>query len=156
MKSLPLFRHQQRGASLIEVLVAFVVLSAGILGMVALQAKALRNNQNSLERTEAVVLSYSIIDRLRANRTLALAGNFNIPSCPAAGGGSGIGAVEGAAWLAEVAAALGPDACGTVSCAGNVCTVSVRWSTARVNEAHGSNGSGAFADDQEFQTLVRL
>lgn len=156
MRPRHVLRQKQRGTSLIEVLVAFVVLSAGILGMVALQAKALRNNQNSLERTEAVVLSYSIIDRLRANRTQALAGSFNIPSCPASGGGSGIGGVEKTAWLAEVATALGNDACGTVSCAGNVCTVTLRWSTARVNESYGSSGAGAFADDQQFQTVVRL
>ena len=45
-------RARMRGTSLIEILVAVVVLSTGLLGMVALQAKALRNNQSSLERSE--------------------------------------------------------------------------------------------------------
>ena len=43
-------RHSQRGVGLIEVLIAVLVLSFGMLGMVGLQTWSLRNNQSALER----------------------------------------------------------------------------------------------------------
>lgn len=57
------------GFSLIEVLVALLVLSIGLLGLAALQTTGLKLNHQSYERTQAVMQTYDIIDRMRANRS---------------------------------------------------------------------------------------
>ena len=57
--------HQ--GFSLIEVLVALLVLSIGLLGLAALQTTSLQYNTGSYHRTQATFLAYDIIDRMRAN-----------------------------------------------------------------------------------------
>ena len=50
--------------SLLEVLIAVLVLAIGLLGIAALQATALRNSQSSLERNQAVIASYTIADAM--------------------------------------------------------------------------------------------
>lgn len=57
----------QRGFNLIEVLIALVVLSLGLLGLAALQNMGLRLGHQSYERTQATNLIYEMIDRMRAN-----------------------------------------------------------------------------------------
>jgi type IV pilus assembly protein PilV len=58
---------QQHGFSLIEVLVALLVLSIGLLGLAALQTTSLQYNTGSYFRTQSTFLAYDIIDRMRAN-----------------------------------------------------------------------------------------
>ena len=53
---------------MIEVLVAMVILAVGLLGLAALQASSLKNNQTAYYRGLATQLSYDIADRMRANR----------------------------------------------------------------------------------------
>ncbi|HEX7037013.1 MAG TPA: type IV pilus modification protein PilV [Pseudomonadales bacterium] len=59
--------RQQRGFSMIELLVAVLVMGIGVLGVAALQMVSLQNNRLALERGEAVHLAYDVMDRLRAN-----------------------------------------------------------------------------------------
>jgi len=68
--------HLMRGMTLVEVLVATVIISVGLLGVAALQITSLRNNQNSAFRTQATALAQDIIDRMRANRTAALSPQY--------------------------------------------------------------------------------
>lgn len=56
-----------RGVSLIEVLVAVVVLSIGLLGLAGLQATGLRTTTSAYERSQAVFLANNMADRIRAN-----------------------------------------------------------------------------------------
>ncbi|MGO2371309.1 MAG: type IV pilus modification protein PilV [Pseudoalteromonas prydzensis] len=63
----------QRGFTLVEVLIAFVILSFGLLGAVALQAKAKQASFDSMQRAAAVALGNDIIQRIRANDTPQLA-----------------------------------------------------------------------------------
>lgn len=55
------------GFSLLEVLIALLVLSLGLLGLAALQVTSLKFNTESYYRTQATFLAYDIIDRMRAN-----------------------------------------------------------------------------------------
>jgi len=121
-----------RGTSLIEVLVAIVVLSTGLLGMVALQAKALRNNQSALERSQGVVYTYSIIDRMHSNLT-NLASYARTMSTPAPTG-TDLASVDVAAWLTELRAALGADADASIELSGNVATITVQWQDTRATQ----------------------
>jgi type IV pilus assembly protein PilV len=55
------------GFSMIEVMVAIVVLSLGLLGMSALMATSLRNGQSANMRTQATNKAYDIVDMMRSN-----------------------------------------------------------------------------------------
>ncbi|MEG3757922.1 type IV pilus modification protein PilV [Pseudoalteromonas carrageenovora] len=68
----------QKGFTLIEVLIAFIILSFGLLGAVALQAKAKQASFDSMQRAAAVALGNDIIQRIRANDTADLVTNYNI------------------------------------------------------------------------------
>lgn len=67
----------EAGVGLIEILIAVLVLSIGILGLANLQTRALANNSSSMSRSLATIASYSIIDAMRADRANALAGSYN-------------------------------------------------------------------------------
>ncbi len=62
-------RRLARGHSMIEVLVAALVMATGVLGASALQAAGLRSNRIALQRSDAVQAAWSIIDRIRVNAT---------------------------------------------------------------------------------------
>lgn len=59
------------GFSMIEVLVALVVLAIGLLGFALLQTMTLRFTQSAQYRTQATNLAYDLLDQMRANRSLA-------------------------------------------------------------------------------------
>ena len=62
-------RHRREsGFSIVEVLVALLVLAIGLLGLAALQAQGLRFNHDAYVRTQATNLAYDIVDRMRTNR----------------------------------------------------------------------------------------
>ncbi len=61
----------QCGLSLLEVMIAAVILSVGLLGMALLQSTALRATTLTNERSQATMLVYDMIDRIRANRANA-------------------------------------------------------------------------------------
>jgi len=67
----------QAGFSLIEVLVAVVVLSIGILGIAGLQARVVQQNTQTYARTQATILAQNMADRMRANVPGASAGDYD-------------------------------------------------------------------------------
>lgn len=137
----------QRGVGLIEVLIALLVLSFGMLGLAGLQMWSLRYNQSAMERGMAVVQTYAIVDAMRADRIAALNHNFDIGFDASAPTGGSFPAVSLRAWRASLLAALGPGATGSVSCNGEVCTIGVRW-----NDTRGTNQE----PDQDGNTATLL
>ena len=73
-------RTGQRGFTLLEVLIAVVILSVGLLGLAALQATSLKSNHHSLIRSQIAILSYDMIDRMRANMPAVTLGEYNLPT----------------------------------------------------------------------------
>ena len=55
------------GASLIEVLVALLVVATGALGLVGLQVVSAQNNRLALQRSLATVFASDMLERIRAN-----------------------------------------------------------------------------------------
>lgn len=76
-------RDGQSGFTLIEVLVAVVVLSIGLVGVAGLQAVSLKNNQSAFMRSQASALAYDLADRMRANVPSAF-GSMYDPTAKAA------------------------------------------------------------------------
>ena len=64
-------RRQQRGTTLLEVLVTLVILTFGLLGLAGLQAQILIAELEAFQRTQAVMLMNDMIERVSANRTFA-------------------------------------------------------------------------------------
>lgn len=64
--------HKTRGVSLIEILIAVLVLSIGLLGLASLQGFSLQAGQSAYHRTQATNLAYEIADFTRLNRSAAL------------------------------------------------------------------------------------
>ena len=131
-----------RGFSMIEVLIAILVLAFGLLGFALLQTMNLRFTQSANYRTEATNLAYDLLDQMRANRYAA--GQY----AGTAGAGFTAGSVTGAAcsrpvgtaatiaanitrWQCQVAEALGPSASASVTYLNGNVQVAVAWGDQR-------------------------
>lgn len=128
---------RQSGFTLIEVLVAVLIVSVGVLGVAGLQLLSLQNNTSAMYRTQAIQSAYDIIDRARANRDVVYAIGLedNPPQNPR-DCESNICSPQQmrnfdiAGWREELADTL-PDGTGAVAYAGGVMTVTVRWQDTR-------------------------
>ena len=128
---------RQDGLSLIEMLIALLVLSFGLLGVAGLQAVSLKNNQSAYLRTQASFWAYEVIDRMRANRANALNGAYEMgdPEDPAAGDSIPTMDTRATEDLTTWRAALAdlPSGLGAVDCdsASGICRVGVEWDDTR-------------------------
>ncbi|HCF3890620.1 TPA: type 4a pilus minor pilin PilV [Pseudomonas aeruginosa] len=63
-------RHRslhQSGFSMIEVLVALLLISIGVLGMIAMQGKTIQYTADSVERNKAAMLGSNLLESMRAS-----------------------------------------------------------------------------------------
>ncbi|MDY0021618.1 type IV pilus modification protein PilV [Arenimonas caeni] len=147
--ALPHSRRTQVGASLLEVLIAVLILAIGLLGIAALQSLTLKNTQSASERTAAIIQSYAMLDMMRANRPQAIARLYDTgwlceaPEDPAASRIAG----DTARWIGQLQQSVGPTACGRIDCGAVTCIIGVRW-----NDERGTGGDAV----QEIATQTRL
>ncbi len=66
------------GFSIVEVLIALIILAIGLLALAGLQMTGLRANNSAYLLSQATFSSYDILDRMRANRSHAQNGSYNI------------------------------------------------------------------------------
>ena len=111
---------------LLEALVAILIFSAGIIGLIGLQAASIRSTTEAKYRTDAAFLANKVISQMWVDNNLALTATY--------AGTTGTGGPGYAAWLAEVSSTTTglPGATGANSPtiaigANNVVTVTVRW-----------------------------
>ncbi|MHB1175654.1 MAG: type IV pilus modification protein PilV [Sulfuriferula sp.] len=123
---------RQQGFTLLEVLVAMVIVSIGLVGLAGLMMTSAKNNQSAFYRSQASWLSYDIIDRMRANRTPAQNGAYDIALGVAPTGcGSGVAVSDDLCqWNTELQTAL-PTGKGSIVVSGSVATVTVSWDDSR-------------------------
>lgn len=70
-------RRRVMGFTLIEVLVALIIFSLGMLGLAGLHIRMLSYGQSSLMRSQAAALTSDILDRMRVDRTNARRGDWD-------------------------------------------------------------------------------
>jgi type IV pilus assembly protein PilV len=137
----------QSGASIIEVLITMIIVSIGLLGQAALVSQSFKASNTALLRSQATLLAYDMLERMRLNRTQALAGSYSINFTSSPPSGNSIQAIELRTWLASVAGLLpnGKAQIG-VSGTGSV-TITIQWS-----EATSGALNGAAAGSTQFVT----
>lgn len=75
----------QAGFALIEVLITFLVLAFGMLGIAGMLLTANKANNSSYAKQQAVQSAYDIVDRIRANRLAGIAGSYNVSNLTSGG-----------------------------------------------------------------------
>ena len=148
-------QKKQSGFGMLEVLIALLVLSIGLLGIAALQIVSLKNNHSSMSRSLSTISAYTILDAMRADRTSALAGSydFSMPSSISAStckkSGTTLQDVQINDWLGQIQQNLGTTACGSIDCTTtpNTCSIVIQFDDSRA-----TNGSST----QTITTNVRI
>jgi type IV pilus assembly protein PilV len=70
-------RPRQGGFTLLEVLIALLVLSIGLLGIGKLMMLSARANDSAYMRSQATALAYTMLDAMRANRQAAIVQGYD-------------------------------------------------------------------------------
>jgi len=163
----------QRGVSLIEVMIAVLVFSVGLLGLSGLLVMAVRSSHAAYLRTQVTFLAGSMIERMRANPIAVWRGDYDgeatadgsAASCnTAACTPTELAARDRSAWAGLLASTV-PDATGHIRCDrapagfaltpqqigmrppfGGSCAMSVRWTERQVGDKdHGGAAEQTFA-----------
>lgn len=115
------------GFTLIEVLVAVLLLSIGLLGLAALQTSSLRNNGSALIRSHATLMANDVLDMMRADVSSNNPnyGAYVTDYTTAAPAGTSQADRDLASWKGELSKLPGGE--GKITVNGNSVTVSVRW-----------------------------
>ncbi len=151
---------KQNGFTLLEVLIALVILAIGLLGLAGLQSTGLNMNHSAYNRSQATQLAYDIADRMRSNLG-AINTNASIyviadsneasnaySSCTSP---PGCNATDMAGrdlyeWNLGITDAL-PAGTGSISASGAVYTISINWDDNRDGNVN--------TDDPNFQLSVQ-
>ncbi|MDD2800392.1 MAG: type IV pilus modification protein PilV [Methylobacter sp.] len=144
--------NKNTGFTLIEVLIAMLVLAVGLLGLAGLQATSLKNNQSAYNRSQATQLAYDLADRMRANvagKTTYTTGTATATAaCLTTAGCSKEAMAENdlKEWNDAITATL-PGGTGTIAPNAGVFTITITW-----DDDH----DGVTTNNPHFQTSFQL
>jgi type IV pilus assembly protein PilV len=132
----------QSGIGLIEVLIAVLILGTALLTLTSLQTRSLQFNQGAYLRSQANILAYDILDRIRINRDKAVDYDLTMASL-APTGTTTLRDRDVADWLNAVEALL-PNGDGSIDCdSDNKCTINITW-TEQLSSASNENETLTF------------
>lgn len=123
-----------------EVLVALLILTVGLVGMAFMQMRALQAAQSASDRSTAMLITYTVATALQMDRPGASKGDYNgtytASTTPAANANS-LAATIKSGWRASLSQ-ISEAATLTVQCNGQFkpCTVALDWDETRT---HNSN-----------------
>ncbi|MGE4070094.1 MAG: type IV pilus modification protein PilV [Lysobacterales bacterium] len=167
--------NRQRGFTLIEVLIALLIFSLGMMGMAALMIVSVKTNQSAFLRTQASFLAQSMADRMRGNMGQILAYNGTYDAASAGSDPCASGAVctpanlvnrDRALWSQQLITSL-PNPTAVVACDGftlgtidqlgsapfnGLCTLTIQWDEATL--ARGTNSATPGTATPDIQTFA--
>lgn len=142
-------KRLDRGFTLLEVLIALLIFSLGLLGMAGLMVLSVRTNQSAYLRTQATFLAQAMMDRMRANigQIPTYAITYPAPGADPCAGGAACGPANIAAhdiaiWSTQLTDSL-PNGEADIECNGALlgsgiqlgaspyngqCTMTMQWS----------------------------
>lgn len=170
-----LIRTSERGVSMIEVLVALLILTIGLLGVAGIQTQMQTAQLEAYQRSQAIVLVQDMVDRINANRRNAAnyvtgatpLGTSNTTACTTTTTIAQKDMCEWSELLVGAAETTGGSKVGAMNEARGCITlpvatmprqviVSVVWQgiTPTVAPAATSCGSGSYVDDKTRRAMV--
>ena len=120
----------QRGVTLIESMVALLVLTLAVLGATAMQIRVTQFNRSALQRSQTTVLAYYLMDAMRANAKAARAGEYNHALFCRPIPGNSLAQRDLREWYLALRRDLGDaeSTCGAVACDDQgQCAVTIQW-----------------------------
>lgn len=146
------------GFSLIEVMVAVLILGLGLLGFALLQTMSVRFTQSANQRTQATNLAYDMLDQIRVNRLAVgqYVGNYTGATTGCLPGNTVTAATYKTVWECRLGSALGAGSTANVALDAGQVTVAITWGDQRWNDANGDGTVSAAEGNQTFTTVTRL
>jgi len=132
-----IFPRYQIGMTLIEVLVAVLILAVGLLGAVMLQLNALKYTDSSRMTSQASFIAYDMLDRIRANS----GADYSLrrgARAPASTATTSVRDVDLRDFEANIRGFAGESGKGSVAVSADEVTVSISW-----DDSRGANTPGA-------------
>ena len=115
---------KQSGVMLIEALIAILLFSVGILGLVALQVISTQNSVNAGDRSIAASLANDMVSQMLLKNTADIA-NATLTA-------------DISAWKSKVAVTL-PNATGNVASNNGIATITITWKSPSKKSADNQN-----------------
>tara|TARA_R110001583_G_scaffold26571_7_gene95839 strand:- start:6200 stop:6730 length:531 start_codon:yes stop_codon:yes gene_type:complete len=153
-------RKQQTGSSLLEVLIALLIMAIGLLGLASVQIISLKNLNNSQFRSLATAYAYEMAERMRSNRPAVSAGSYDTIDASATDPGctsctsTQIAQLDAYQWNQSISSSVAsgglPTGNGTVLKNGSVFDIKVSW------QEQQQNSDGGIIDDANFTLSVQL
>ncbi|WJI16826.1 type IV pilus modification protein PilV [Pseudoxanthomonas winnipegensis] len=135
----PVNGHRAGGFTLLEVMIAILILGFGLLGLAMMQTMSVRFSESSNQRTQATNLVYELLDQMRSNRLLvaqyaaaSYASTATGTTCDYPKSGDAVSVSDSIAlWQCRARATLGEGSSAVVTYANGVATVSLNWNDQR-------------------------
>ncbi|OPA97759.1 type IV pilus modification protein PilV [Pseudomonas fluorescens] len=131
------FPRLQGGMTLIEVLVAVLILAIGLLGAAVIQLNALKYTDSSRMTSQASFIAYDMLDRIRANTGVDYSWGRG-ERAPANSTAASVRDLDLHDFETNILGFAGESAKGTVAIGADEVTVSISW-----DDSRGTNRSGA-------------
>lgn len=153
-------KFNQKGSLLIEVLVALVVLTVGLLGLASLQMVSIKNMNNAQFRSLATTYSYDMAERMRSNRSAVEDGAYDeidgtetTPNCSTCTPVE-IAQMDAALWNQLIGAEVNdgglPEGVGTVTKKGSIYEIKVVW------EEQDRDSDGGKLESTDFVLTIQM
>lgn len=124
----------QTGISLIEVMVALLILAVGLLGVAMIQLNALKYSDSAILHSQASFIVYDMMDRIRANPDA----NYNLASLAGAPGSSSLSIPRDQDlhdFASNIKAFAGDKADASISKIKSAVTITLTWNDSRAADA---------------------
>ncbi|MEJ5061307.1 MULTISPECIES: type IV pilus modification protein PilV [unclassified Pseudomonas] len=129
-------KRAQEGMTLIEVLVALLILSVGLLGAAAIQLNALKYTDSARMTSQASFIAYDMMDRIRANT----AADYTVTP-PTSGNPSVARDQDLYDFTSNIVNFGGPTATGNITLNHRVYTITITWDDSRAANTANSRRS---------------